>query len=173
MHSRNCRLFLSGAFFLFFVKFLIGAEEPGLEGLLKDREVMLDINARVVEQNQSVVWNEAHERVTISGHPVGLRLVGVNVVVVVQFTPYLRAKGQSVLVAQGQIWAEVPNQGGVRYQTSIQTIPMNFDEPIYFFPLGSVVTDDSPRIEIKITLKHNKDAAAPAGTPANVPRNSR
>jgi hypothetical protein len=171
--TRSPRLF--GAVFLFFMLFagtVASAQEQGIEGLLKDRAVVLDINAQVVEQNRAVVWKEAHQRVTINGRSVGLRLVGVNVVVVVQFTPYIRAKGQSVLVAQGQVWAEVPNQG-IRYQTSIQTIPMEFDEMIYFFPLGSVVTEDSPRIEIQITLKQNRDSAPSSGMPANAPRDNR
>jgi hypothetical protein len=155
----------------------LGAQEPGLEEMipgLKDQAVVLDIDARVVETNQAVVWKEAHQRVTIPGRPVGLKLVGSNVAVAVQFTPYLRAGGQNLLVAQGQIWVEVPKQG-IRYQTSIQTIPLDFDEPIYFFPLGSTVADNSARIEIMITLKQYKDPAAPAvpGTPANAPRNSR
>jgi hypothetical protein len=155
----------------------ISAQEPGREELipgLKDRAVVLDIDARVVETNQTVVWKETHQRLTIPGRPVGMKLVGANVAVAVQFTPYLRSGGQNTLVAQGQIWVEVPNQG-IRYQTSIQTIPLNFDEPIYFFPLGAAITEDSPRIEIMITLKHYKDPAAPAnpGTPANAQGNNR
>jgi hypothetical protein len=154
----------------------LGAQEQGLEELFsgfKDRVVVLDIDARVREQNQTVIWNEAHQRVTIPGRPVGMNLVGGNVAVSVQFTPYLQAKGQNVLVAQGQIWVEVPNQG-LRYQTSIQTIPLDFDEPIYYFPLGSVVAKDSPYIEIIITLKPYKDPATPEpGVPANAPGNKR
>jgi hypothetical protein len=173
MYGLNRRLCLAAALLLIFAHTAMSAQENGLEELLKEQAVVLDINARVVEQNQAVVWNEAHQRVTISGRAVGLRLVGVNVVVVVQFTPYIHAKGQHVLVAQGQIWAEVPGQG-IRYQTSMQTIPMDYDEPIYFFPLGSVVAEDSPRIEIQITLKPNRNSAAPqGGTPARAPGNRR
>ena len=154
----------------------LGAQEPGLENLvpgLKDKAVMLDINASVREQNQRVIWQEAHQRLTIPGRPVGMNLVGVNLVVSVQFTPYLQAGGENVLVAQAQIWVEVPGQG-IRYQTSMQTIPLDFDEPIFYLPLGSVTAKDSPYIEITITLKHNKESAAPlGGTPANAPGNKR
>jgi hypothetical protein len=118
----------------------------------KGRELVLDINARIVEQNQTVTWNESHKKSTIPGRPVGIKLVGANVVVVAQFTPYLRYRGlQKLLVAQGQIWMEIPGQG-IRYQTSVQTIPLEFGEPIYFFPLGPQTDEDSSRIEIMLTL---------------------
>ncbi|MDR0584535.1 MAG: hypothetical protein LBG57_09350 [Treponema sp.] len=161
--------------FLVFASAGLGAQEPGLENLvpgLKDKVVVLNIDARVREQNQRVIWQEAHQRLTMPGRPVGMNLVGVNLVVALQFTPYVKAEGENVLVAQAQIWVEVPGQG-IRYQTSMQTIPLEFDEPIYYLPLGSVTAKDSPYIEITITLKHNKDAAPLGGTPANSPGNKR
>lgn len=102
----------------------------------RGRSITMDISARIIENEEVVVWGESHQRVTMSGNPVSLKLVGSNVVVVVQFTPFIRPRGESVLVAQGQIWLEIPNQG-IRYHTSIQTIPLQFDEPIFFFPLGT------------------------------------
>jgi hypothetical protein len=168
---------VSVPFVLWFAAAVLGAQEPGLEEIipaLKNRAVVLDIDARVVETNQRVVWKEAHQRFTIPGRPVGMNLVGTNVAVAVQFTPYLRTKGQHVLVAQVQMWAEVPGRQGIRYQTSIKTIPLDFDEPIYFFPLGSALDADSARIEIMITLKQYRDPGAGVpGMPANVPGNSR
>ncbi|MDR2630592.1 MAG: hypothetical protein LBC60_06695 [Spirochaetaceae bacterium] len=130
-------------------------QEPSLEELLpglKDRAVILDIVSRVVEQNQEEVWNSVNSRVTIPGRPVGLRLVGANVVVAVQFTPYFRRNGHSMLVAQGQIWVNVPNEG-IRYLTTMQTIPIEFGEPIYFFPLGPADSQDDARIEIRLELR--------------------
>jgi hypothetical protein len=129
-------------------------QEPGLEDLLpglKDRAVVLDIVARVVEQNQEEVWNSVNSKVTIPGRPVGLKLVGANVVVAVQFTPYFHRNGRSMLVAQGQIWVNVPNEG-IRYQTTLQTIPMDFGERVYFFPLGSASPQDA-QIEIMLELR--------------------
>jgi hypothetical protein len=168
---------VSVPFVLWFASAVLGAQEPGLEEIipaLKNRAVVLDIDARVVETNRAVVWKEAHQRLTIPGRPVGMNLVGTNVAVAVQFTPYLRTKGQHVLVAQVQMWAEVPNHQGIRYQTSMKTIPLAFDEPIYFFPLGSALDEDSARIEIMITLKQYRSHGAEIpGMPANVPGNSR
>jgi len=117
----------------------------------RGRPLVLDINARVIEQNQTVIWNESHKKTTIPGRPVGIKMVGSNIVVVAQFTPYVRRGVQKYLVAQGQIWMEVPNQG-IRYHTSIQAIPLEFGEPIYFFPLGPQNNEDKACIEVMLTL---------------------
>jgi hypothetical protein len=148
---------LSGAF--------IHAEEPGNQATspspqsptdtpsprFRGRPLVLDITARVIEQNQTVIWNESHKKNTIPGRPVGIKLVGTNIVVEVQFTPYVRRNGQKFLVAQGQIWLEVPNQG-IRYHTSMQTIPLEFGEPIYFFPLGPQRDGGAACIEVMLIL---------------------
>jgi hypothetical protein len=145
---------------------VIQAQEPSLEDLLpglKERAVVLDIVARIVEKNQEEVWNAANSKVTIPGRPVGLKLVGANVVVAVQFTPYRLRNGHNILVAQGQIWINVPNQG-IRYQTTMETIPIEFGEQIYFFPLGSLNTHDDARIEIRLELRpYTEDQPVPAG----------
>jgi len=125
------------------------ASREGSPGSGRTRSVLvLNINARVLEEN-IVIWNETQDKTTFSGRPVGIKLVGSNVVVTVQFTPYVRRSG-NVLVAQGQIWIEDPERG-MSYYTSIQTIPMEFDEPILFFPLGADQALDSS-IEITITV---------------------
>jgi hypothetical protein len=165
---RRC-LYLFGAFFLLAGNSLSAEEPPPGEAHsgLGGRAVVLDISARVVEQNQVEIWNESHRRLTIPGSPVGIRMVGANVVVVAQFTPYLRKGGQNLLVAQGQIWVEIPDEG-IRYQSTIQTIPIDFDEPIYFFPLGSSDNEDSARIEIMLTMKvYTETPAGAADTTAN------
>jgi hypothetical protein len=123
----------------------------------KDQAVVLDIQARVIEQNLMEIWNESHRRVTIPGRPVGIKMVGANVVVAAQFVPYLRRRGQNILVAQGQIWIEIPGQG-IRYQTTMQTIPLAFNEPVYFFPLGSSEHSNEARIEIVLTMRSYKDS---------------
>ena len=132
--------------------------KPGnspIEGLFprfRGRAVVLDISASIVEQNQTITWNESHRKATIPGRPVGIKIVGSNVVVAAQFTPYIRHRGlQKFLVAQGQIWMEVPDKG-IQYFTAMQTIPMEFGEPIYFFPLGSITEGDAARIEVMLTL---------------------
>jgi len=126
-------------------------------GGLRRRALVIDINARVLEDEKVVIWNETHRKVTIPGNPVGIKLFGSNIVVAAQFTPVIRRHG-NVLVAQGQIWIE-DEQGGISYYTLIQTIPMDFNEPIYFFPLGTTQQSDSA-IEIILTVNPYSETTA-------------
>ena len=130
------------------------AQETSLEELpgLRERAVVMHIVSRIVEQDQEVVWDSENTRITIPGRPVGLRLVGSDLVVAVQFTPFLRDSGRHILVAQGQIWLNVPNEG-ISYHTTVQTIPLEFREQVYFFPLGSVRSEDEAHIEIQLVLE--------------------
>jgi hypothetical protein len=144
----------------------LAAQEPpdGMMSGLRDRAVVLNILARIVEQDQEEIWNSNNSKVTIMGRPVNMKLIGENVVVNVQFTPYQQENGRSLLVAQGQIWLNVPNEG-VRYQTTLQSIPMEFGEQIYFFPLGKVRSEDEARIEIRLELHPYQESAEPPADP--------
>jgi len=58
-----------------------------------------------------------------------------------------------LLVAQGQVWMADPGQG-IRYQASVQTIPLEFDETVCYFPLGPQKPEDSASsIEVLLTLR--------------------
>ncbi|MDR1972486.1 MAG: hypothetical protein LBQ46_11265 [Treponema sp.] len=151
---RPCSKFLGSILFVT----ILGAgfsQETSLEELLpelKERAVVLDIISRVVEENQQVVWNSVNSKVTIPGRPVGIKMVGANVVMALQFTPFFRPGGNSFLVAQGQIWVDVPGEG-MHYQTTLQTIPIEFGEPIFFFPLGSPNSPQETRIELQLEIR--------------------
>ena len=148
---------------------LAAQEPPGdMMSGLRDRAVVLHIVARIVEQDQEEIWNSNNSKVTIMGRPVSLKLIGENVVINVQFTPYQQENGRSLLVAQGQIWINVPNEG-VRYQTTLQSIPMEFGEQIYFFPLGKVRSDTEASIEIQLELHPYQEEGEPAAEPAQAP----
>jgi hypothetical protein len=157
MHRRNCVL----VFLILIGAGLAAQEDTSFQEVLpwlQDKAVVLDIDARVVEQDKVATWNESHTRVTIPGRPVGIKLAGANVVVAVQFTPFVRRQGQTVLVIQGQIWVDIPNQG-ITYQTTMQTVPLEFEEPVYFFPLGPVEHDEEACIEIMLTMRPYKNPA--------------
>jgi hypothetical protein len=117
---------------------------------LRNRAIIMDIVARVIEQDQHVVSTPENSKVTIPGRPVGLTLVGANIIIAVQFTPFFRPNGTNFLVAQGQIW--INNPDGLSFHTTIQQIPMEFEEFIYFFPLGSNDSEEEARIEIELVL---------------------
>ncbi|MDR2941499.1 MAG: hypothetical protein LBV17_02795 [Treponema sp.] len=148
---------LFGAFFIISAGLNIYAQDSrvGIGEMangIRRRAVVIDIEARVLGEDNTVVWSETHRKLAIPGSPVGIKLVGSNVVVEVQFTPFIRRQG-SVLVAQGQIWYNEPGKG-ISYYTSIQTIPFEFGEQIYFFPLGTSNQFGSS-IEIILTVNRN------------------
>jgi hypothetical protein len=72
-------------------------------------------------------------------------------VVLVQFTLYREKGGKKMLVAQGQILVDVPNQG-MSYHTTIETIPLEYGEQVYFFPLGRANSPEEPHLEIQVGL---------------------
>jgi len=130
-------------------------------GDVRRRAMVFNFDTRVLDDKQEIIWREPSQRMAIPGNPVGIRLTGSNIVVSIQFTPFIRREG-NVLVAQGQIWINDPERG-VSYHTSIQTIPMEFNEPIYFFPLGASSQQISSTIEIIITVNPYSETGALTG----------
>ena len=159
-HSR-CRLII---LFLVAANICVFAEDPpSATGVMhgggqmmqgfRRRALSVNVDVRVLDQQQEVVWSETHPKFAIPGSPVGVKMVGSNIVVAVQFTPFIRRHSQNVLVAQGQIWINDPEKG-MNYYTSIQTIPLEFGKPVHFYPLGSSGQLDSS-IEMIITVSPN------------------
>ncbi len=142
------------SFFLYIISLSLFSQEAPLIELpgLKERAVVLDIVARVVELNETETWTSENSKVTIPGRPVTLKLVGQNVVVLAQFTPYIREDGKIFIVAQGQVWIDTADRG-ITYQTTVQTIPLDFGERLFFFPLGQKTKDGKSRIEIQLELR--------------------
>jgi len=123
----------------------------------RGRAVVMDIDARILE-NGKIIWNETNQKITIPGRPVEIKLIGENLVVVVRLTfiPNNR-DGQKLLVAQGQIFMADSSQG-IRYQASVQTIPLEFNETVCYFPLGPFKPEEGgSSIEVMLTLKPYED----------------
>ncbi|MCL2805059.1 MAG: hypothetical protein FWD26_03870 [Treponema sp.] len=146
------------SFICIFATTILNAQEhqtAGNEGMIpRRRALVLDIDARVLENDQVVASYDTQRKITIPGTPVSIQLVGSNLVVAVQFTPFIRRNG-NVLVAQMQIGINNPDHS-VSYFTSIQTIPMEFNEPILFFPLGQGTTSNASSIEITLTVNPHR-----------------
>jgi len=114
----------------------------------------LNIESRVLGGDKTVIWKEINNKTAIPGSPVGIQMRGPNIILAVQFTPFIR-QGGNVLVAHSQIWiADADNS--VTYYTSIQTIPMELNEKISYYPLGSPEQVGNPSIEIVITVNTNE-----------------
>jgi hypothetical protein len=142
-------------------------ELPGL----RDKALVLQITTKVAESSKEV-WNASSAKVTIPGRPVSIKLVGENLIISVQFTPYFR-QGKYTLVAQSQIWINIPDKG-MSYKTNTDSISMELGEPILYFPLGSDPDPNNPHIELKLVMyRYGEEPAgvspqsmAPTETPA-------
>ena len=152
----TCSLFC--AIFFLTANFPVYSENTDRTDRNRRQPLVLDIIVRVIDEEiNEVVWNETHQRVALPGSPVQIKMAGSNIVVALQFTPVIRRNG-NILVAQGQIWVDSPGKG-INYYTSIQTIPMELGETIYYFPLGQSKYLDS-LIEIILTVNLNSDSLA-------------
>lgn len=118
---------------------------------LRDKALVLDLTAKVVNADADAPWAAESSKVTIPGRPVTIKLVGTNVVVAAQFTPYIKSDGSIILVAQGQIWAGTP-ETGVLYHTTMQTMILGYGERVYFFPLGKSKDDSRATIEVQVEI---------------------
>ncbi|MDR0670005.1 MAG: hypothetical protein LBF95_07980 [Treponema sp.] len=156
---RPCHDLLRGIVFITTLGAGFG-QEPSLEDLLpglKERAVVLEITSRVVDRNQQIVWNSVNSKVMFPGRPVRINMMGTNVAMTLQFTLFFRlGTPESVLVAQGQIWVEVPDKG-IWYQPTLQTIPIEVGESIFFFPLGSPNSPEETRIELLLEIRPYDD----------------
>jgi hypothetical protein len=101
-------------------------------------EQVLDINiaARVSETGEDAVWKVESSELTVPGKSVSVKLVGKNIVVLAQFTPYVSENNGVILVAQGQVWISSPMDDQIKYLTTLKNIPVNLGEKVIFFPLG-------------------------------------
>ncbi len=138
---------------------------------LKDKALTITINAVVMGQADTVAWQAGSSRSTIPGTPVGVKLVGTNVAILVQLTPFDDGKGGLVLVTQGQVWVKRPN-GELSYFTSLDTVAVHYGERVYFFPLGRSTSGEAAmRVEVSVehyalappSAKSASGSAAPLG----------
>ena len=140
----------AGGIFLEAQEHPVSGDRPRRDGGGR-RQVVLNVNLRVLE-GEKVVSHVTDQKVTIPGTPVSIQITGSNIAIAAQFTPYLRRQSDNVLVAQAQIYITNPDKS-VNYYTSLQTIPMEFNEPIYYYPLGrSGESSASSTIEIILTV---------------------
>jgi hypothetical protein len=107
-------------------------------------------------------WQEENVKYTVPGVPVGVKLVGTNIVVMTQVTPFVRGDGALTLVAQGQVWVRSLS-GGLSYRTTLDTVSVAYGETVFFYPLGVDPEGHAPlRIEISVN-RRDKDTPAPSG----------
>ncbi len=110
-------------------------------------------------------WEAESSKYTVPGTPVPFKLIGSNVAIIVQITPFERDDGKGVtLIAQGQVWVRPP-QGGLSYHTTIESLSVDYGETVLFFPLGLNANGKSPiRLEISVVRASDADPESGGAT---------
>ena len=107
-------------------------------------------------------WEAESAKYTVPGTPVPFKLVGSNIAIIVQITPFERDDGKGVtLIAQGQVWVKPP-EGGLSYHTTIESLSVNYGETVLFFPLG-VAADGNAPMKLEISVVRASSAAPDGG----------
>jgi len=115
-----------------------------------------------VSPSSKAGWQEESIKYTVPGVPVGVKLVGSNVIIMTQVTPFERADGSLTLVAQGQVWLRSAS-GGLSYRTTIETVSVELGETVFFYPLGIDSAGKAPlRVEISVS-RRIPDPSDPVG----------
>jgi hypothetical protein len=107
-------------------------------------------------------WEQEDTKFTIPGTAVSLKLVFDNGVVLISATPFESGAQRATLVAQGQIWMRAV--GGFSYRTTLETVSVEYGEPVLYFPFGVDARGGSPlRIELTV-LRPQALRIAPPGS---------
>ena len=117
--------------------------------------------------DKSQTWRAESVKYTVPGTPVPFKLVGSNVAIIVQITPFEQDDGKGVtLIAQGQVWVRPP-EGGLSYHTAVDTLSVEYGETVLFFPLGVAPSGKSSmRLEISVVRASEKDGGGSGDKPA-------
>ncbi|MDP3178972.1 MAG: hypothetical protein Q8M76_13780 [Spirochaetaceae bacterium] len=107
------------------------------------------VGAEAVGASSPYSWEQEDTKFTIPGTAVSLKLVFDNGVVLISATPFESGPQRATLVAQGQIWMRAA--GGFSYRTTIETVSVEYGEPVLYFPFGVDTHGGSPlRIELAV-----------------------
>jgi len=131
-------------------------DDHSLEELLK-KALKLKIQASLFHDAKKVLWKSELERLTIPGRPVTINMQNDQARLSVHFTPYRKTDGGLILVAQTEIWlqerSDENSSDNLRYFTSMKSIPLDYEELIYFYPLGKLENLKNPdQIHIEMIL---------------------
>jgi hypothetical protein len=123
---------------------------PGLNvsSLLKDA-LLFSVDVTVSSPGGSEeLWDTQIEKITIPGRAVNVSLQGSDSRLKVIFTIYPEDKKRMLLVAQSETWV------GGEYSSTITSLPMTFQDKLYYYPLGRAAgsADEKP-VEVRMAIK--------------------
>jgi len=134
--------------------FSLSAQEKALpqglnaSSLLKDA-LLFSVDVKVSSPGGSEdLWDTRIDKITIPGRAVTVSLQGSDSKLKVIFTIYPEEKKRMLLVAQSEIWV------GGEYSSTITSLPMTFQDKVYYYPLGRAAggAENNP-VEVRMAIK--------------------
>lgn len=121
---------------------------------LEENAINVHIEARVTSPGQSQVWRTESRNVTISGRAVEVKLTGENVIIFADIIPYVNQDRTILLVAKGEVWTQADPAAGVKYYSTMKSLPVRPGESVIFFPLGRAMDQEQNvyNIELEISV---------------------
>ncbi len=121
---------------------------------LRENALSVNIVARVTEPGAENIWRTESKKVTISGRAVQVRLSGENLIIFADIIPYMNEDRTILLVAKGEVWAQSDSSSGVKYYSTMKSLPVRAGESVIFFPLGRAMDQQQNiyTIELEISV---------------------
>jgi hypothetical protein len=121
---------------------------------LEDNALSVHIEARVTMPGESQVWRTESKNVTISGRAVAVKLTGENIIIFADIIPYVNEDRTILLVAKGEVWTQTDHSSGVKYYSTMKSLPVKPGESVIFFPLGRAMDQKQNvyTIELEISV---------------------
>lgn len=107
-------------------------------------------NSAPADKASAIKWSEVLVREVPFSVPLDVRLVGKNVLALVQLVPIETGAEEINLLVQGQVWVQKAD-GTLSFKSSFQSLNLALGSRIYFYPLGVDGKNGAPiAVEIKV-----------------------
>lgn len=111
------------------------------------------ISGSAAESSRAVLWGDTLERNLPFAAPLDVRLVGKNVVALIQIVPIELRAAIIDLIIQGQVWVKMPDDS-LSFKTTVQTLSLPLGSRLYFYPLGVDTKTGAPiAVEIRVDIQ--------------------
>ncbi len=121
--------------------------------LLQDNVFSVNVIGRIYDSGNVSSWEMEVAKYTISGRKVSLRLEGNELTVIADITPYTDEEDGILLVAQGQVWIETPEEETVKYTSAMKSLPIKLGDKVYFYPLGITENYDAEMFILELEIQ--------------------
>jgi len=99
---------------------------------------------------QRIDWGQTITQVTQGAAPLDVKILGTNIVVLMQIFPVETSPTKVSFLVQGQVWAKMPDNS-LSYKTTIQTLSLAYGSRLYYYPLGIDAKAGAPlAVEIQV-----------------------